>query len=336
MLKIKYPNTQIFFDDSFQNLSSYIKILDKENVFYFIDKKVFEIYNDVFNSLKNIIIIDSNEKSKSIEYSTSLINKLIHLEANKKSYFIAIGGGVVCDITGFISSIYMRGVRFAYVPTTVLSITDASLGGKNGVNFNGIKNLVGTINEPDFILIDLSFLTSLEKSEVENGFAEIIKHACIASPELFLFLSKVKINFKSKDFYYQILQESISIKLDIVKQDLNDLNQRKVLNFGHTYGHAIESQYNMPHGCSVSLGIVFACNISKQLGYLSIEKVKEVKALLNRFNLPIDISRIKIDDIMPFILKDKKAKNEKIDFVILEDIGKAKIIEIEIEKIKYE
>ena len=125
MLKIKYPNTQIFFDDSFQNLSSYIKILDKENVFYFIDKKVFEIYNDVFNSLKNIIIIDSNEKSKSIEYSTSLINKLIHLEANKKSYFIAIGGGVVCDITGFIASIYMRGVRFAYIPTTVLSITDA-------------------------------------------------------------------------------------------------------------------------------------------------------------------------------------------------------------------
>ena len=136
MLKVKYPNTQIFFDDSFENLSSYLQILDKENVFYFIDKKVFEIYNDVFNSLKNIIIIDSNEKSKSIEYSTSLINKLINLEANKKSYFIAIGGGVVCDITGFIASIYMRGVRFAYVPTTVLSITDASLGGKNGVNFN--------------------------------------------------------------------------------------------------------------------------------------------------------------------------------------------------------
>ena len=182
MLRIKYPNTHIFFDDSFENLSSYIKISKKENVFCFIDKKVFEIYNDVFNSLKNTIIIDSNEKSKSIEYSTSLINKLINLEANKKSYFIAIGGGVVCDITGFIASIYMRGVRFAYVPTTVLSITDASLGGKNGVNFNGIKNLVGTINEPDFILIDLSFLTSLEKSEVENGFAEIIKHACIASP----------------------------------------------------------------------------------------------------------------------------------------------------------
>ena len=336
MLKIKYPNTQIFFDDSFENLSSYIQISDKENVFYFIDKKVFEIYNDVFNSLKNIIIIDSNEKSKSIEYSTSLINKLIHLEANKKSYFIAIGGGVVCDITGFLASIYMRGVRFAYIPTTVLSITDAALGGKNGVNFNGIKNLVGTINEPDFILIDLSFLNSLDKSEIENGFAEIIKHACIASPELFLYLSNVKINFKSKDFFYQILQESISIKLDIVKQDLNDLNQRKVLNFGHTYGHAIEAKYNIPHGCSVSLGIVFACNISKQLGYLSIEKVKDIKKLLNKFNLPIDISRIKIDDIMPFILKDKKAKNEKIDFIILEDIGKAKIIEIEIEKIKYE
>ena len=336
MLKIKYPNTQIFFDDSFENLSSYIQISDIQNVFYFIDKKVFEIYNDVFNSLKNIIIIDSNEKSKSIDYSASLINKLIHLEANKKSYFIAIGGGVVCDITGFIASIYMRGVRFAYIPTTVLSITDASLGGKNGVNFNGIKNLVGTINEPDFILIDLSFLISLEKSEIENGFAEIIKHACIASPELFLYLSKVKINFKSKDFYYQILQKSISIKLDIVKQDLNDLNQRKVLNFGHTYGHAIEAKYNIPHGCSVSLGIVFACNISKQLGYLSIEKVKDVKKLLNKFNLPIDISRINIDDIMPFIFKDKKAKNEKIDFIILEDIGKAKILEIEIEKIKYE
>ena len=151
-----------------------------------------------------------------------------------------------------------------------------------------------------------------------------------------MYLSKVKINFKSNEFFHQILQESISIKLDIVKQDLNDLNQRKVLNFGHTYGHAIEAKYKIPHGCAVSLGIVFACNISKKLGYLSIEKVKEVKKLLNKFNLPIDISRIKIDDIMPFIFKDKKAKKEKIDFIILEDIGKAKILEIEIEKIKYE
>ena len=333
--KIIYPNTTILFDESFKNIHNYVADSDLNNRFYFVDSEVYNIYKDIFNSLKNIIIINSSEESKSLLFISSLIDKILNLGANKHSYIIAVGGGVICDIAGFVASIFMRGVRFAFVPTTILAITDASLGGKNGVNFGSIKNLVGTINEPNFILIDFSFIKSLKKNEYDNGFAEIIKHACIASPELFLCLEKLIINYKSKKFFYNILKDSISIKLDIVLKDLKDLSCRRVLNFGHTYGHAIEAKYKFPHGRSVSLGIVFASLISNKLGYLSYDNINRIKKLLIKFDLPVDISEIQVKELLPFIFKDKKAKQNNIDFIVLKDIGVPEILNIEIDKIIY-
>ena len=187
MEKISYSNSSIYFNESFLNLHNYIKKSDLDNLFYLIDSKIYDIYFDSFNKLENVLVIPADESSKTLSYSSILIEKLLDLGANKTSYLIGVGGGVICDVTGFIASIFMRGINFAFVPTTLLSITDASLGGKNGVNFNSIKNIVGTINEPDFIIIDLSFLKSLELEEYYNGFAEIIKHACIGSSNYFLF-----------------------------------------------------------------------------------------------------------------------------------------------------
>ena len=330
MEKIKHINTSIFFNESFTNIDNYLNDVDQNNIFFLVDNKVFELHKTLFQPNKNTLLIKSTEDSKSIKNVSSLIEKILKLGGNKKSYIIGIGGGIVCDITGFIASIFMRGIRFAYVPTTVLSITDAALGGKNGVNFNHIKNLVGTINEPNFVLVDLCFLDSLKENEFNDGFAEIIKHACIASPELFKKLEKSLISYESRDLLSEILKESISIKLNIVSKDINDLTLRKILNFGHTFGHAIEAKYNFSHGNSVSLGMIYACQISNKLGYLSDEKVNRVKNLLNKFGLPVDISKINVSGILHLIEKDKKVKYNNIDFIILRDIGCAEILNIKI------
>ena len=330
MEKIKHINTSIFFNESFTNINNYLNDVDQNNIFFLVDNKVFELHKTLFQPNKNTLLIKSTEDSKSIKNVSSLIEKILKLGGNKKSYIIGIGGGIVCDITGFIASIFMRGIRFAYVPTTVLSITDAALGGKNGVNFNHIKNLVGTINEPNFVLVDLCFLDSLKENEFNDGFAEIIKHACIASPELFKKLEKSLISYESRDLLSEILKESISIKLNIVSKDINDLTLRKILNFGHTFGHAIEAKYNFSHGNSVSLGMIYACQISNKLGYLSDEKVNRVKNLLNKFGLPVDISKINVSEILHLIEKDKKVKYNNIDFIILRDIGCAEILNIKI------
>ena len=330
MEKIKHINTSIFFNESFTNIDNYLNDVDQNNIFFLVDNKVFELHKTLFQPNKNTLLIKSTEDSKSIKNVSSLIEKILKLGGNKKSYIIGIGGGIVCDITGFIASIFMRGIRFAYVPTTVLSITDAALGGKNGVNFNHIKNLVGIINEPNFVLVDLCFLDSLKENEFNDGFAEIIKHACIASPELFKKLEKSIISYESRDLLSEILKESISIKLNIVSKDINDLTLRKILNFGHTFGHAIEAKYNFSHGNSVSLGMIYACQISNKLGYLSDEKVNRVKNLLNKFGLPVDISKINVSEILHLIEKDKKVKYNNIDFIILRDIGCAEILNIKI------
>ncbi|MFL2573137.1 MAG: 3-dehydroquinate synthase [Flavobacteriales bacterium] len=336
MERIFYPKTQILFDASFSKLESYLEHTDCKSLFLLVDKKVYNYYKSYFTEYENIIIVDSEENSKSLDYISFLIEKLLKFGANKKTHLIGIGGGVICDITGFVASIFMRGIGFSFVPTTILCITDACLGGKNGVNFNNIKNIVGTINEPNNIIIDFSFLESLSIDDINTGFAEIIKHACVASPKLFSDLENLVVDYKSMKFMREILKKSISIKLNIVLKDLKDLSYRRILNFGHTYGHAIEAQYKLNHGHSVSLGIIFACNVSKNLGYLSLDKIKRIEKLLSKFNLPTDISKIDLKKLLPFINKDKKAGNNKIDFIVLEDIGKGKILNVEIDKIMYD
>ena len=336
MEKINYPNTSIYFDESFLNLHNYIQESDLDNLFFLIDANIYDLYINLFNDLDNIIVIPPTEDSKSFSYASILIEKLLALGANKSSYLIGIGGGITCDITGFIASIFMRGINFAFIPTTLLAITDASLGGKNGVNFNKIKNIVGTINEPNFIIIDLSFLKTLEKKECSNGFAEIIKHACVSSSKLFSFLEKVDVEYKSEKFFSSILRKSISIKLDVVSKDIKDLGHRRILNFGHTFGHAIESKNNISHGQAISLGIILACNTSHKLGCLKKEKIQRINNLLVKFDLPTDISKVDRTELLSYVLKDKKTKRRNVNFIVLEDIGKADIINIPIEKIIYE
>jgi 3-dehydroquinate synthase len=227
----------------------------------------------------------------------------------------------------------MRGVRFGFVPTTLLSITDASIGGKNGVNFKGIKNIIGTINEPEFLLIDFSFLETLSDFELSNGYSEIIKHACISSNKLFSLLENVEIDCK-KNSFKEILKDSIKIKISVINNDLNEKNSRKLLNFGHTFGHAIEAKYKISHGEAISLGIILAIDISSRFGYLNDNStIVRIFNLLNKFNLPTDIKCYNKESLLYYVTKDKKSKGKYIDFVVLNSIGNAEVKSILIDKI---
>jgi len=331
--KIVYPSSSIYLDANFLDLFDCIDDLQKEEAFYLIDQNVYRIHKDVFSGFKKIIIVPPGEGTKSLVHINDFIEQLILLGANRKSYIIGIGGGVTCDITGFVASIFMRGVRFGFIPTTVLAITDAALGGKNGVNLNGAKNLIGVINEPNFVFVDYSFLRTLDAQEFANGFAEIIKHACVASYDLFVLLENVVVDYSSIDFLHKLILDSIKIKLRIVSNDINESNNRKLLNYGHTFGHAIEAEYNMPHGSSVSLGIIFSNILSNKLDLLDKEKLIRISNLLEKFDLPVEISRFNKKKLMKYINKDKKSSGKEIDFVVLKDIGEGFVKNILIEDI---
>ncbi|MDG2139856.1 MAG: 3-dehydroquinate synthase [Flavobacteriales bacterium] len=333
MKKIVYPSSSIYLDANFLALFDCIDDLQKEEGFYLIDQNVYRMHQDVFFGFKKIIIIPPGEGTKSLVHINDFIEQLISLGANRKSYIIGIGGGVTCDITGFVASIFMRGVKFGFIPTTVLAITDAALGGKNGVNLNGVKNLIGVINEPNFVFVDYSFLRTLDIQEFANGFAEIIKHACVASYDLFVLLENVVVDYSSIDFLHKLILDSIKIKLRIVSNDINESNNRKLLNYGHTFGHAIEAEYNMPHGSSVSLGIIFSNILSNKLDLLDKEKLIRISNLLEKFDLPVEISRFNKKKLMKYINKDKKSSGKEIDFVVLKDIGEGFVKNILIEDI---
>tara|TARA_X000000368_G_scaffold213440_1_gene168620 strand:- start:78 stop:1085 length:1008 start_codon:yes stop_codon:yes gene_type:complete len=330
--KIPYINTSIYFDDSFSSLFKYID-LDSSNVFLIVDSNIYDIYSKKFHEFENVLVVESVEDSKSLAYLDTLIDKLILLGCNRSSFIVGVGGGVICDIAGFIASIYMRGLRFGFVPTTLLSITDASIGGKNGVNFKGIKNIIGTINEPEFLLIDFSFLKTLSDFELSNGYSEIIKHACISSDKLFSLLEQVELDYNTNSFK-KILKESIKVKLNIIRNDLNENNSRKLLNFGHTFGHAIEAKYKMSHGEAISLGIVLAINLSSKFGYLDDNStIVRITNLLSKFSLPIDINKYNKKSLIYYVTKDKKSKGKYVDFIVLNSIGNAEVKSILIEEL---
>lgn len=332
MEKIPYTNTSIYFDDSFSSLFKYID-LDSSNVFLIVDSNIYDLHSKKFHEFENILVVESVEDSKSLAYLDTLIDKLILFGCNRSSFIVGVGGGVICDIAGFIASIYMRGLRFGFVPTTLLSITDASIGGKNGVNFKGIKNIIGTINEPEFLLIDFSFLKTLSDFELSNGYSEIIKHACISSNKLFSLLEQVELDYNTNSFK-EILKESIKVKLNIISNDLNENNSRKLLNFGHTFGHAIEAKYKISHGEAISLGIVLAINLSSKFGYLDDNStIVRITNLLSKFSLPIDINKYNKKSLMYYVTKDKKSKGKYVDFIVLNSIGSAEVKNLLIEEL---
>jgi 3-dehydroquinate synthetase len=255
------------------------------------------------------------------------------LEAGRDAIIIGIGGGVVTDIAGFVAGIYKRGVRCGFVPTSILAMVDAAIGGKNGLDIGEYKNMMGLIRQPEFLLYDYSLLKSLPREEWINGFAEIIKHACISNIEMFTLLERYNLKDfqEDKELLHTLISRNALLKAGVVQVDEWETGERKKLNFGHTLAHAIENRYQLPHGHAVSIGMAFAANLSEL--FLGFDQVKRVTDLLAKYGLPVSFPYDK-KQALNNMLADKKREQNTISYILLQSIGKAEIHPITIEEIR--
>jgi len=226
----------------------------------------------------------------------------------------------------------MRGLNFGFVPTTLLAMVDAAIGGKNGVDVGIYKNMVGTIRQPSFLLYDYSFLNSLPDAQWINGFAEVIKHACIKDARMFRLLEQTDLSRlkKNKKLIGEIVEANARIKTRVVQEDEFEKGDRRLLNFGHTLGHALEKLYELPHGQAVSLGMTAACEFSYELS--SFKESQRVIDLLDNYGLPTDAEFDK-EKVFEILKKDKKKEKDFINYVLLDKIGKAKVQKIPLKQL---
>jgi 3-dehydroquinate synthase len=328
-LENKFTNKIVdyYFDASFSDIKN-------DNAILITDTTVFALHQQKFTLYKTIVI-EAGEAFKQQQTVDKIINQLIELGADRKTTLIGVGGGVVTDITGYVASVYMRGIKFAFVPTTILAMVDAAIGGKNGIDVGLYKNIVGTINQPKFLLYDYSFLQTLPHEQWVNGFAEIIKHACIKDAELFTELENNTIEKYKADttLLATLIQKNVSIKTTVVLNDEFEQGERKLLNFGHTFGHAIENLHQLLHGHAVSIGMVMAAKISEEInGFYSVDK-ERLLTLLTRYELPIQFAFDK-RNVFSILTKDKKRDGDSMNFILLNQIGDAKIQSISLTQLE--
>jgi len=322
-VQVNQNKINFYFNASFKQLKQLVNV---ESTFIITDVNVYALHESAFKNWKTIVI-PAGESNKNLATVQLIIEQLIELKADRTATIIGVGGGVVTDITGFVASIYMRGVVFGFVPTTLLAMVDASIGGKNGVDWNLYKNIMGTIRQPSFLLYDSTFLSTLPELEWQNGFAEIIKHACIKNAAMFSMLEKVNPTAfkKNKLQLNQLIQKNVQLKMAVVKNDENEKGERKLLNFGHTLGHAIENEYGLSHGHAVAVGVHYAALLSQQI--LGFKKAEAVSKLLTKFGLPTTFS-FNLEKVMQMLQMDKKRQQAEVHYILLEKIGKGVILPI--------
>ncbi len=274
----------------------------------------------------------SGEKAKSLRSVDFFLNKLLLKNFNRTDLIIGIGGGIVGDLIGFVASIFKRGINFISIPTTLLSQVDAAIGGKTGVNSVYGKNLIGSFSQPKLVISDISFLTSLKKKEMVCGYAEILKHAVINDKKFFSWLklnSKYIFKQNSKRLVYAI-KKSCKIKLNFINKDVNEKNLRMILNFGHTFAHAIEVKNNysknITHGEAVLAGMVLATKLSVVKKVCSKKTLDDLVNIYSKNKLNYTFTKYKkieeINKLIPYLKNDKKNNDEKINFILLNQIGK--------------
>ena len=317
-----------YFDADFTNLENLVK---KESTILVTDEHIFEKQKNKFSGWKTIVV-KAGEQFKNQQTVDEIIGQLIGLNADRQSFLVGVGGGVITDITGFAASVYMRGIRFGFVPTSILGMVDASIGGKNGIDIGVYKNLVGIIRHPEFLLYDYSLLQTLPHEEWINGFAEIIKHGCIKDVNMFQELEEKTLNdFEiSKNEIGNLVERNVDIKYKVVASDEFETGERKLLNFGHTIGHAIENTAKLPHGSAISIGMVAAGIISERINGFSHWQTEKVKALLSKYHLPVafDFNKEVKEKTWQVLLHDKKKAGSDMNFIVLDEIGKASVKKI--------
>ena len=317
------------------------KIINKQKVYLLSDdgskpymRKIQQVF-ELAGKSTTTFVIPQGETSKSLTISSKIYEWLSYEHADRGDVLIGVGGGVVGDITGFVASTYMRGIKFVLVPTTLLSMSDSSIGGKTAVDVNKIKNLVGSFYNPSLVYSDLISLKTLPERQINSGWAELIKHGFIKDRDLLDQMIQIQDYKKINDNVSSIIKKSIQIKGEIVTVDENEkYGSRIMLNYGHTLGHAIESSTNLEqytHGEAVSIGMSFAAKLSNHLNMLSDDDLKLHNDILKKFDLPVSPDNIDWEKCFELIKNDKKVKNGKINWILLESLGKA-VVRDNIEK----
>ncbi|MFH2094122.1 MAG: 3-dehydroquinate synthase [Bacteroidota bacterium] len=322
MEKINFTGQQktslIITGESLEHIDRYISA---ENVFIVTDINVLRHYGSIFPKFP-VFAADPGEVSKTVSKAAEICRWLLENDADRDSFILGIGGGVVTDLAGYVASTYMRGLRFGFVATSLMAQADASIGGKNGVNIGGYKNIIGTINQPEFVICDTKLLQTLPDEEFLNGITEVIKHALIADASLLSFIEKNTGKILSRDaaILEQLVYISVKIKTGIVELDERESGERRKLNLGHTWGHAVEKITGIPHGQAVGIGLVFSSGISVKRGLLSSEEKKRIENILKGFGLPLN-TEADHEIIFEAMLKDKKKTMQGIRFVLMKGLG---------------
>jgi len=317
--------------ESYKNLHNH---LPSDNVIIITDENLFHYYEEFLSSFKSIII-GSGEKIKTMDTLAIIYERMAEMNADRTWFVVGFGGGIVCDIAGFAASTYMRGLPFGFVSTTLLSQVDASVGGKNGVNFKGFKNMIGVFNQPEFVICDYEQLKTLPKVDYTGGFAEIIKHAIIKDARMFGYLeqhitSAVEGN---REAIHHLVSRSVEIKAAVVEEDEREHGERKKLNLGHTFGHSIEKLKGIPHGQAVSLGMVMAAKVSEKKGYITDSETNRIENLLLAAGLPVK-PQFDPMELVETMAKDKKREGEKIKLILIKEIGEAIIETVQISELE--
>jgi 3-dehydroquinate synthase len=319
-------NTEILVGE---NLSNGLSALDPNPVLL-VDEHVLCEHQDLFQAYRHISV-PSGEKYKNLQTVENIYRELVRMEADRSSLLVGVGGGLVTDVAGFVASTYLRGVSFGFISSTLLGQVDASIGGKNGVNLDGYKNMIGNIRQPAFVWCDLSLLKTLARKEYISGIAEVIKYGAIRDPEFLEYLGRhmegvLKLDM---DVLKQVVSRCAEIKVDVVRKDEKESDLRRILNFGHTIGHAIEREKRVLHGQAVSVGMLMAARLSQMLGLLNGSGVDLLRNLLVSAGLPVEME-LEPEVIFQNIRKDKKKSGDHIHFVLLEGLGQTQIRAIEL------
>lgn len=342
MEKISDNICTIYMDDSYKGLGEILNLReDYDCVLILSDANVYNAQGDKF--IKNLnaqivyeYIVNPGEDAKSIDVYEKIIEYCVKINLSRKSLLIALGGGVVGDLGGFIASTYMRGIDFVQVPTTLLAQVDSSIGGKTGINIGDFKNIIGTFYQPKLTYINSQALETLSDEEFKGGMSEVIKYSLIYDYEFLDYLienSKGILN-KDKEKLYYVVKKCASIKAEVVGKDEKESGLRKILNFGHTFGHGVEKLCKISHGFAISIGMNMAFKLSLKENLITQEYYEKFLKVCECYDLPLNFEEIEASRVLNIMKSDKKNSFAKINLVLPVGLGKVDVIDtIEEEKI---
>ncbi|MCK4543460.1 MAG: 3-dehydroquinate synthase [Spirochaetales bacterium] len=308
--------------------------VNRDKTIIITDENLFKYYSPLMEGFP-VITIGTGEGVKNLNTAEQIYRQLLEFQIDRSFTLLGFGGGVITDITGFVGSTFLRGVDFGYVSTTLLSQVDASIGGKTGLNLDGCKNIIGTFHQPRFVICDVTLLSTLTEEEYRNGFSEMVKHGIIAGEACLRQIEEERERLLARDpaVLEEIVSGSVEIKWAIVTQDERESGLRRVLNLGHTIGHAVESVLKVPHGAAVSLGIAAELELAKELSAFPEEGIRRIRALLADLGLPVELTALQkkgdtLTRLKEALVKDKKRYGEEVLCPLPDRIGNVEILSV--------